>query len=134
MLKYQIYFGMHHIGASFFILRLLYTLVYMWYNSLISRLNAERRGGKMYISSVVSKRTANALLKKNIYTTDDFVRFFPKKYYDLTTLYDIQSAPHDIVCAIRGRLISVRMKGEYGKKYIQGEMIDEKTETPFSFY
>lgn len=32
----------------------------------------------MYISSVVSKRTANALLKKNIYTTDDFVRFFPK--------------------------------------------------------
>ena len=80
----------------------------------------------MYISSVVSKRTANALLKKNIYTTDDFVRFFPKKYYDLTTLYDIQSAPHDIVCAIRGRLISVRMKGEYGKKYIQGEMIDEK--------
>ena len=88
----------------------------------------------MYISSVVSKRTANALLKKNIYTTDDFVRFFPKKYYDLTTLYDIQSAPHDIVCAIRGRLISVRMKGEYGKKYIQGEMIDEKTETPFSFF
>ena len=88
----------------------------------------------MYISSVVSKRTANALLKKNIYTTDDFVRFFPKKYYDLTTLYDIQSAPHDIVCAIRGRLISVRMKGEYGKKYIQGEMIDEKTETPFSQY
>ena len=51
----------------------------------------------MYISSVVSKRTANALLKKNIYTTDDFVRFFPKKYYDLTTLYDIQSAPHDKV-------------------------------------
>ena len=88
----------------------------------------------MYISSVVSKRTANALLKKNIYTTDDFVRFFPKKYYDLTTLYDIQSAPHDIVCAIRGRLISVRMKGEYGKKYIQGEMIDKKTETPVSFF
>lgn len=88
----------------------------------------------MVLSAVLPKRTANVFEKKNILTTDDYVRFFPKKYYDFTKVYDIRKAPHDVVCAVRGKLLAVKRKGEYGKNYIQGNMVDETTDTTFNFF
>lgn len=88
----------------------------------------------MLLSAVLPKRTVNALKKKNILTTDDYVRFFPRKYYNFTQLYNITNAPKDIPCAVRGKLIRVDRKGEYGKTYIQGTMFDETTGTEFKFF
>ena len=48
------------------------------------------------------KKTVTALSKKHIYTVDDLLRWFPRKYRDYREVKDIMDCPDGEYCAVAG--------------------------------
>ena len=65
----------------------------------------------------ISKRTVTALEKRHIYTEDDLRRWTPLHYRDFTSIKPLDECRDGEICAVEGRLTSVRQKVS-SRKYL----------------
>lgn len=82
--------------------------------------------------TTINKRVSNALLKKNIVTSDDLVRFVPRKYKDYSKVVTLKEATVGRDNAIRGHFMRSKLKREPGRpsQYII-YLMDEESGTEF---
>ena len=75
----------------------------------------------------INTRTVNALKKKHIYTTNDMVKNIPRKYKDYSKVVSLLNATIDEENAIKCHFLSFEEKGDFIKKYLVANCIDEES-------
>ena len=66
----------------------------------------------------ISKREITAYNKKHIFTEEDLVRWFPRKYRDYTQFADILDAKYGDFIAVRAKLIRIDRKGSPANPFV----------------
>lgn len=74
----------------------------------------------------VNKRTVAALAAKKIYTVNDVIRCFPKKYLDYRNILPIEKAKGED-CAVAGYLQNVKISGKKNQKIIEMDVIESSS-------
>ena len=71
------------------------------------------------------KKTVTALSKKHIYTVNDLLRWFPRKYRDYREVKDIMDCPDGEYCAVAGKLMKVQVKQGSKGKFLRLSFLSE---------
>ena len=75
----------------------------------------------------LSTRQINAFKKKNIETTEELVRLFPKKYHDYSVAHPLTQSINGLDTAIQGVLIDLKTDKKNGIALIKGKVKENVT-------
>lgn len=86
----------------------------------------------MLLSQIgMPKKTVTALAKKHIYTIDDLLRWFPRKYRDYRETKDIMDCRDGEYCAVAGKLKKVQVKQGSKGKFLRLSFLSEGKKDEF---
>ena len=77
----------------------------------------------------ISKREITAYNKKHIFTEEDLVRWFPRKYRDYTQFTDILDAKDGDFIAVRAKLMRIDRKGSPANPFVSLGLISAYSPT-----